>query len=211
MSDIRVFYQNDSAPAGLFCLYPKQTSPQPVHLYLDKSRGIPYALYVDWSGEVGNAVPIAVWKGEIQTVRLPVLKAKYANKLLDEVHTLLCKYLETKEDDTPWHLQDVEGLTHIIDSYDRPEYLVQYASAFSMFPQKEAEVIAFFELEEPIKHVQSQAHMEAVINEVYEKKRTALLQESELTEIIEDNAFKAWLTNLCMNVREELFTNARDK
>jgi hypothetical protein len=43
----------------LYCQYPGQTEPQPAYLQIDDDG----AITLDYSGEIGNAVPADVWHG----------------------------------------------------------------------------------------------------------------------------------------------------
>lgn len=44
-------------PAPLYCVYPRQTKPQPAYVELNEDGEVS----ADYNGEIGNAVPMAVW------------------------------------------------------------------------------------------------------------------------------------------------------
>lgn len=62
--------------------YRGQTSAQPCHVELDCEAG---TLTADYSGEIGNGVPVAVWHNRTLRWTIPCLTADAANALLDEV------------------------------------------------------------------------------------------------------------------------------
>lgn len=57
------------ATAPLYHKYPSQGNPQGAYLELDL-RDSPPIFHPDWNGEIGNAVPFAVWHGHVR--RYPV-------------------------------------------------------------------------------------------------------------------------------------------
>ena len=62
----------------LFHQYSGQFNPQPAYLELD---GENQTVRFDWSGEIGNAVPITVWNRRERRIYIP---ASASCKLLDE-------------------------------------------------------------------------------------------------------------------------------
>ena len=59
-------YTIPEGPAPLYNQYPGQCQPQPAYVSLDEDGTVS----VDWSGEIGNAVPASVWHG--RDVRLSI-------------------------------------------------------------------------------------------------------------------------------------------
>lgn len=66
MSTIHVTWQ--TSDAELYHKYQQQTNPQPVYLELDPDDG---SMRLDWSGEIGNAAPFAVFHNRILRYYLP--------------------------------------------------------------------------------------------------------------------------------------------
>jgi hypothetical protein len=65
---------------ALFRHYAGQHQPQPAYVQLDCETG---KLTADYNGEIGNAVPFAVWHGLRLRWAIPPLKAGAANRLLE--------------------------------------------------------------------------------------------------------------------------------
>lgn len=52
----------------LYCRYPGQTAPQPAYVELDTETG---ELSADYDGEIGPAVPAAVYEGRVRRYQVP--------------------------------------------------------------------------------------------------------------------------------------------
>jgi len=117
--------RNSLAP--LYHRYPQQIYPQPAYLEIDPEKG---AAILDWSGEIGNAVPAAVWHGRILRVSVSnTLTWDEIYKLVEDeaVQDLIARIIDGHE--TIWdgsnhvgHLSDdaraaLEGLGTILESY----------------------------------------------------------------------------------------------
>lgn len=85
--------------------YPGQTSAQPCAVYLDCATG---GLEARYNPEIGNAVPSREWHGHVQTWRIPCLKARAANALLDAIEPLAQRVCDGYEN--RW-----DGNNHVAD------------------------------------------------------------------------------------------------
>ena len=65
--------------------YPNQTSAQPAYIELNPETG---NLSASYNGEIGNAVPMAVWHGKIRRYACPVLPDDRALELMEEITPL---------------------------------------------------------------------------------------------------------------------------
>jgi hypothetical protein len=83
--DISVRIPAGSAP--LFCMYPGQNQAQDAFVYLDPSDK---RIILDYTGEIGNAVPAAVWHNRIWTCAIPNdLSQSGCRQLVDEIMPLV--------------------------------------------------------------------------------------------------------------------------
>lgn len=92
--------------APVLCIYPGQTSPQPAYVELDIEND---SLTWDYNGEIGNAVPAAVWHGIRRRYSIPSeTKGVALATLLEDVafRTLLERVLAGAE--TKW-----DGNNHV--------------------------------------------------------------------------------------------------
>lgn len=65
-----------STHAPVFCQYAGQCNPQPAYLSFDPSAEGDIALHADYSGEIGNAVPVDVWHRRILRFRISPLSSR---------------------------------------------------------------------------------------------------------------------------------------
>lgn len=89
----------------LLCHYPGQTSPQDCFLELDPKEG---TVRCGYSGEVGNAVPVAVYNRRILRWRIPVLRDTAANRLMADLVPLFVRIVDGY--DTEWNGSDTVGV-----------------------------------------------------------------------------------------------------
>jgi len=79
---------------SLYHHYQGQTDPQPCYVQLDCDEG---TLSADWDGEIGGAVPIAVWNGTALRWGIPALRAEAADDLLERLAPLAQQILNGYE------------------------------------------------------------------------------------------------------------------
>jgi len=63
--------------------YQNQCFPQPAYLEFDPAATGKLALSADYSGEIGNAVPVDVWNGKIIRFKIPPYTTRAALKRLE--------------------------------------------------------------------------------------------------------------------------------
>lgn len=93
MTTVQINPFNDNAdPASLWQHYSGQQTHQDVFISLDTRDG---ELTADYNGEVGNAVPAAVWHGQVRRYELDVIPtAAGANRLLARLAPLAQRILD---------------------------------------------------------------------------------------------------------------------
>jgi len=119
----------------LFCHYRNQTSPQPCYIELDCEGE---TLTADYNGEIGNAVPFAVWHRRTLRFDIPILTADAANRLLDEIAPLAQRviggyesvwdgsnHVGTYTDDAQRAIEEIENLCDDLD-FDSENDTIQY-------------------------------------------------------------------------------------
>ena len=72
----------------LYCRYDRELKPQTCYLNLDPRDG---SVCCDYSGEIGNSVPMDVYHGLRLQWRIPALKAEAANRLMHESEPLFVR------------------------------------------------------------------------------------------------------------------------
>ncbi len=89
----------------MLCLYPRQDHPQPCYLELNLRTG---HLSADYSGEIGNAVPIEVWNGLVRRYPVQPLRNDTVNALMHEIVPLAQQVLAGA--DIRWNGNDHVGV-----------------------------------------------------------------------------------------------------
>jgi hypothetical protein len=83
----------DAEITPLYCHYGGQSAPQPAFIYLDT---VDHELWAAYSPEIGNAVPMSVWKGDTLRWKIPVIQAATANALMATIAPLAEQLLALK-------------------------------------------------------------------------------------------------------------------
>jgi hypothetical protein len=79
-------YSIPSGDAPLYHKYPRQTDPQPSYVYLGCATG---QIGADWSGEIGNAVPMDVFHGHTRCYGVDArIKRSALIALMDQIKPL---------------------------------------------------------------------------------------------------------------------------
>jgi len=97
--------EGDSKSMPLYHQYPGQLRPQPAYLEMDEDG----AVCVDWSGEIGNAMPMAQWHKRTLVWRIPETATAEALRafLQDETTVALLKRVRAG------HSVDWDGSNHV--------------------------------------------------------------------------------------------------
>lgn len=113
-----------NALAPLYCQYPNQTGPQPAYLQVDDDGEIS----LDYSGEIGNAVPMAVWHGLVSRYAVSALLSaqQVAGLLADETVVALAARVHAGRTER-WDGSNYVGVLSD-DAVEASEQLTQYLS-----------------------------------------------------------------------------------
>jgi hypothetical protein len=126
MTTAKIIFNAEQKGLPLYCQYQGQHNPQPAYVTLDLDNG---EINADYSGEIGNGMPMSVWNGVVR--RYPIhnlLNASQIQEILEENLEAFQKIVDNSSvewDGSNWigkvnqQAHDIEGVFEDGLGYDR--------------------------------------------------------------------------------------------
>ena len=132
----------------VYCVYPQQTTPQSAYITLvpdDEGGG---QVFVDYSGEIGNSVPVDVYNGRVTRIGIsPYITLSEIDEMVEEIMPIVEKafesYAEYYEDGNIigyWnaalidHIEDAvsfyDGMVEMVISHSPEDLMVDYTGKY---------------------------------------------------------------------------------